>query len=192
MGSRHGAEEVTRLLRDAGAGDRGAADRLLPLVYDELRGLAARTMRGERVDHTLQPTALVHEAYLKLVDQRDANWNDRTHFVAVAATAFRRIVVDHARRRSSEKRGGGMRRAPTSELRGLTVEAPDEVLAIDEALSRLADLDARKARVVELRFFGGLELDEVAHVLSISRATVKRDWAAARAWLQTEIAGEEE
>jgi len=184
--------EVTELLRRMRAGDEGAADRLVPLIYDELHQLAARFLRGERKGHTLQTTALVHEAYLRLVDQQQAAWTDRTHFMAVAATLIRRILIDHARHANAERRGGGKRPASLDAVGDpVAVEDPDTLLAIDEALVRLASLDARKARVVELRFFGGLTVDQTATVLSVSPATVDRDWHMARAWLYREVDGAE-
>ena len=162
-------------------------DRLTPLIYDELRGLASRELRRERPDHTLQTTALAHEAWLKLVDQRNAVWKDRVHFLAVAATSIRRILIDHARRRGARKRGGAGERLMLEEADQLSAKEPSELLAIDAAMTRLARFDERKARVVELRFFGGLEVEEVAEALGISSATVKRDWSAARAWLSAHI-----
>jgi RNA polymerase sigma factor (TIGR02999 family) len=183
-------EEVTRVLIRAGAGDAGAAEDLLPLVYAELRGLAGGYMRREREGHTLDPTALVHEAYLRLVDQTRVDWRDRTHFFAVAATAMRRILINHARDRRRLKRGGGARRLSLSELTG-DVPADDvQLLALDEALDRLQTLDARKARVVELRYFAGLGVDDTASLLDVSPATVKRDWEFSRAWLLRDLTGE--
>jgi RNA polymerase sigma factor (TIGR02999 family) len=179
--------EVTALLRDWSGGDRQALERLLPLVYDELRRLAASYLRQERPDHTLQPTALVHEAYLRLVDQRRVAWQNRAHFFGIAAQMMRRILVDHARRRQASKRSAAPVRVVT--------EAPDvagsdrgtELLALDAALDGLARLDPDQARVVELRFFGGLTIEETAEVTSTSTATVKREWRTARAWLRREI-----
>lgn len=182
------ANAVTRLLMEWRNGDLGALDRLMPLVYDELRRVARQWLRHERAGHTLQPTALVHEAYLKLVDLRRIQWQDRAHFLAVAAQLIRRILVDHARRHAAAKRGGG--------VRAVTLEAPLEpaalqrelsVVALDDTLSRLAALDARQARLVELRFFGGLNVAETAEVLGVSSATVKREWQTAKAWLYREL-----
>ena len=179
--------EVTQLLLAADRGDAAALDRLLPLVYDEMRSLAGRSLAGERPDHTLQPTALVHEAYLKLVDQRRVHWRNRGHFLAVAAMAMRRILVNHARDRRRLKRGGGRRRLEGVDH--LAVDADDRIdlIALDEAMTRLADVDDRKVRVVELRFFVGLPLADVAEILAISPATVKRDWDFARTWLMREV-----
>lgn len=179
------AGDVTRLLLDLSNGRREATDELLPLVYAELRDLAARLLRHERPDHTLQPTALVHEAYLRLVDQRVETWENKAHFLGIAAQAMRRILVDHARRRATAKRRGA-RVTLEEDLAPATDPAPD-LLEIDAALARLAELDARQARVVELRFFGGLSVEETASVLGTGTATVKRDWAFARAWLHREL-----
>jgi RNA polymerase sigma factor (TIGR02999 family) len=175
---------VTALLRAWRAGDRGALDRLIPLVHDELHRLALGYMRGERPDHTLQATALVNEAYLKLV-RADVDWRDRAHFFAVAATTMRRILVDHARTKGRVKRGG-----VAVSLEESVLVAPDreaELLAIDEALTRLAGNDERAARVVELHYFGGLTYDEIAEALGISAATVDRDLRFAKAWLYREL-----
>lgn len=186
MSSSSRTHEVTRLLRELDGGDPRVADRLIPLVYEELRRLAASYMADERPDHTLQPTALVHEAYLRLVDQRSVRWRSRTHFLAIAATAMRRLLIDHARRHRAEKRGGGRRVTLSEGIAG--GEAADlDVLALEEALTRLAEIDGRQAHVIELRFFGGLRVEEAAEVLGISPATVKRDWQHARAWLRREL-----
>ncbi|HMU62224.1 MAG TPA: sigma-70 family RNA polymerase sigma factor [Gemmatimonadales bacterium] len=175
---------MTELLHQAGAGDPTAAAAVFPLVYDELRQLAHRQLRRESSGHSLNTTALVHEAYLKLVDQTRAQIRDRAHFFAVAATAMRRILVDHARRHGAAKRGAGAKRVPLEMVDGL---APDEradlLVALDTALVRLAALDERQARVVECRFFGGLTEEETAEALGTSTRTVKRDWAKARSWL---------
>lgn len=178
--------EVTLLLEQMQAGDPGASGKLVPLVYDELRRLAGHYMREERVDHTLQPTALVHEAYLKLADQRRVQWAGRTHFVAVAATAMRRILLDHARRHKAEKRGGG-RKATLEDGLAVTPDEQVDILALDEALTRLEAVDPRQARLVELRFFGGLNIEETAEALDVSPTTIKRDWRFARAWLRREL-----
>lgn len=182
------SSEVTRLLDEwRSSGDERAMDRLIPLVYDELRGLAAARLRGERQDHTLQPTALVHEAYARLV-QADVGYQNRTHFFAVAAQMMRRILVDHARRIQSAKRGGGaVAITLNDELAGAETKGPD-VLALDEALTRLAGMEPRKAQVVELHFFGGLTYAETARALDISEATVDRDLRMAKAWLAAEMA----
>jgi RNA polymerase sigma factor (TIGR02999 family) len=163
-------------------GDAGAYDALLPLVYDELRNMAARSLRAERPGHTLQPTALVHEAFLRLVDQRAANFDSRRHFFAVAATLMRRILVDHARRTHADKRGFRVL-VPMQDHMDAAAEEPVELLEVDEALQQLAALDARQAQVVELRYFAGLSVEETAEVLGVSERTVKRDWAVARAFL---------
>jgi RNA polymerase sigma factor (TIGR02999 family) len=183
--------DVTRLLLDWSHGDRTALDRLMPLVYDELRALAGRSLRSERSGHTLQATALVHEAYLKLVDQRQVRWQDRAHFFAVAAKLMRRILVDHARRHAAIKRGGGQPGRPLDEADAQAQPAPlVDWLALDRALDRLAALDDRQARIVELRFFGGLTIEETARVLQVSAATVKDEWSFARGWLYREMRGE--
>ena len=161
-------------------------DLLVPLVYDELRKLASSYLRGERADHTLQTTALVHEAYLKLADQRHTSWANRSHFFGIAAQAMRRILVDHARTRSRAKRDGGRSVTLEEELAG-SVGRPDEILEVDEALERLAQLDPRQARIVELRYFAGLTIEDTALTLDLSPATVKREWTSARAWLQQEL-----
>jgi RNA polymerase sigma factor (TIGR02999 family) len=164
-----------------------ALNRILPLVYDELRRLADRVLRGERHDHTLQTTALVHEAYLRLVDQKCVHWRNRAHFLGIAAQMMRRILVDYARGQQADKRGRG---EPSMALDEALISAGQrglDLLALDEALSRLAAIDAQQGRVVELRFFGGLTIEETAEVLDISPATVKRDWTMAKAWLHREI-----
>ena len=185
---------VTHLLDAAAAGDRRAAADLLPLVYDELRRLAAQRLAGEGPGHTLQPTALVHEAYLKLVGPGpQPAWNGRMHFFAAAAEAMRRILIDHARRKHCARRGGGMRRVELEDLDDVELVAggkdADDLLALDEALNRLAAADPRRAELVRLRYFAGLTLEQAAELLGISRATADRHWAFARAWLQTEVQG---
>lgn len=175
--------QVTKLLQAMEAGDPTAADRLIPLLYDELRVLAGRLMRAERPDHTLQPTALVHEAYLRLVDQRQVQWQGRAHFLGLAARMMRRVLVDHARARATAKRGGEQVRVTLDDETLASDERGLELLALDEALERLAEEDPRAGRVVELRFFGGLTVEETAGVLETSPVTVKRDWQYARAWL---------
>lgn len=179
--------EITALLTELQAGNRSAESRLVPLVYDELRRLARGYMRGERPDHTLQPTALVHEAYLRLIGQRGIAWQSRAHFFGVAAGLMRRILVDHARAHRAEKRGGHELKITLDEALVFTEEKSTELLAVDEALNRLTERDARQGSVVELRFFGGLSDEEAAKVLGISTRTVKRDWHVARAWLYKEI-----
>ena len=180
---------ATQLLLAWRAGDRDALDRMLPLVYDELHHLASRYLARERPDHTLQPTALVHEAYLRLVNQREVDWRNRAQFIGVAAGMMRRILVNHARDRAAAKRGG--RAVPVSLS---LIESPSggsdmELIALEDALSRLEQLDPRRSRVVELKFFGGLGNEEIAEVLQVSRATVNRDWAFARAWLYAAMEG---
>lgn len=173
--------DVTRLLLDCSGGRSAAADELLPLVYAELRSLASRLLRSERPEHTLQPTALVHEAYLRLVDQRVDTWQNKAHFLGIAARAMRRILIDHARRRRAGKRAGA--RVTLDEAIAPATGPSVDLLEIDAALKQLAALDQRQARVVELRFFGGLSVEETAGVLGVGTATVKRDWTLARAWL---------
>jgi len=179
--------DLDRLLRSAREGDPRAARELAALLYDELYALAQREMGRERRDHTLQPTALVHEAYLRLVGGDGAEFRDRESFFAAAANTLRRVLVDHARKRGREKRGGGHARVP---LEGLDLAAPladEDLLALDDALAALAEFDANKARIVELRFFAGLTVDEVGRVLGASESTVRRDWRVARAWLRTRM-----
>ena len=160
----------------------------MPLVYNELRKLAASQLRRERVDHTLQPTALVHEVYLRLTDQRHVQWQDKSHFFGVAAQLMRRILVDHARSHVADKRGGGLPKVSLNEAIAMSRERPAELLALDESLTQLASADPQQARVVELRVFGGLTIEQAAAVMGISPATVKRDWNLAKAWLLCEIA----
>jgi len=178
---------VTALLTDWSRGDASALDQLLPLVYAELRRIAARQLRGERVNHTLQPTALVNEVYLRLVDQRQVAWQDRAHFLAVAARTMRRILVDHARRRDAGKRGDGVACVSIDDAREIAAAGELPLLALEEALARLEVLDPGLARIVELRGFGGLTIDEAAHVLDLSPSTVKRSWRTAKAWLNREL-----
>lgn len=180
------ASEITQLLIAWRDGDPGALERLLPLVYSELHLLAARYMRGEHQGHTLQTTALIHEAYLRLCGS-DVAWEGRVHFLAVAAQTMRRILVDHARARGRAKRGGGQAPVTLEDARAQDPARPDDLLALDEALSRLSALDERKARVVELHYFGGLTYDETAAALGISPATVDRELRMAKAWLYREI-----
>ncbi len=160
---------------------------MIPLVYAELRRLAASYMRRERVDHTLQPTALVHEAYLKLVEQRSVDWQSRAHFFGIAAQVMRRILVDHARGYLRDKRGGGQKPVPIDEALVFAPEQSMELVKIDEALERLTKLDPRQGKIVELRFFGGLTVEQTADLLGISEKTVKRDWSMAKAWLRGEL-----
>jgi len=184
--------DVTQLLLDWSQGNQAALEKLMPLVYDELRRLAANYLRRERQGHTLQPTALVNEAYLKLVDQR-AHWQNRAQFFGVAAQLMRRILVDHARQHQAAKRGGSdLRRLSITSagqlgLKQTTAEPPVDLLALHEALNELATLDPQQSRIVELKFFGGLSIEETAEVLGIGHATVERDWKMARAWLRRKL-----
>lgn len=180
-------KDVTTLLQEWSNGDQSALNRLAPLVYDELHRLAARHLRRERPDHTLQSTALVHEAYLKLVDQDRVQLPDRNHFFAFASETIRHILVNHARTRNAAKRGGGNTMLQLDESVAARGRRDVDLIALDDALNELADLDPRQARIVELRFFGGLSIDDTGRVLSISPATVKRDWDMARAWLYTQF-----
>jgi len=181
---------VTALLDDWNRGNHSALERLLPLVYAELRRIAARQLRPERVGHTLQPTALVHEAYLRLVGQRNVDWQSRAHFFGVAARVMRRILVDHARRHRASKRGEGVRCVSIDEAKEVAAANEIPILALDHALDRLKTLDAELAKIVELRAFGGLTIDEAAHVLNVSPSTAKRDWRTAKAWLNRELGSE--
>jgi RNA polymerase sigma-70 factor (ECF subfamily) len=178
---------VTQLLVAWGGGDESAFDALAPLVYDELRRLARRSMGGERVGHTLQATALVNEAYLKLVDIHQVQWQNRAHFFAIAARLMRRILVDFARSKHSQKRGAGGQKVSLDEAL-LVVDSGRNLVAVDDALRALADVDERKSRVVEMRFFGGLSVEETAEALHVSPETVMRDWKVAKAWLSRELA----
>jgi len=178
---------VTQLLLAWGQGDEAALEQLIPLVHAELRRVARRRMGHERVGHTLQATALVHEAYLKLIDIRQVQWQNRAHFFAISSRLMRRILVDHARARGYQKRGGGARNVTLDEALIVTSERGGDLLAVDEALEALAARDRRKSQVVEMRFFGGLSVEETAEALHISIRTVKRDWTMARLWLLREL-----
>lgn len=178
---------ITHLLKEWSDGDERALDKLTPLVYEELRRQASRYLRRERRGHSLQTTALINEAFLRLIDAREVHWQDRAHFFAIAANLMRRVLVDHARRRDAEKRGGSALRLTLDEALAVAKETDVDLLAIDEALDRLAKIDPQQARVVELRFFSGLTVDETAAALGVSPKTVKRDWSVARAWLCREI-----
>jgi RNA polymerase sigma factor (TIGR02999 family) len=182
-------QAVTRLLLQWTDGDARALDHLLPLVYDELRRLAQSYLRRENVGHTLQSTALVHEAYLRLVDQRDVNWQNRSHFFGIAAQMMRRVLVDHARAHHAAKRGSGGIKVTLDEGLVAAEQRDVNVIALDDALNKLAEMDPQQSRVVELRFFAGLSIEETAEVMKISPATVKRDWAMAKAWLYGEMNG---
>jgi RNA polymerase sigma factor (TIGR02999 family) len=179
--------DITLLLEALAHGDREAEAKLIPLVYDELHHLAAGYMRRERPSHTLQPTALVHEVYLKLIQQRDMNWQNRAQFFGLAAQLMRRILVDHARGHLRDKRGGGQQKISLEDELIFSVERSEELLCLDDALSRLQRLNKRQARIVELRFFGGLTNDETAAILGTSPKTVRRDWALAKAWLYMQL-----
>ena len=179
--------DVTTLLRQFTQGDKEAAEKLIPLVYDELKRLARRYMRREAPDHTLQTTALVHEAYLKLVCQRSVSWQNRSHFFGIAAQLMRRILIDHARRQLREKRGGREVFLPLNADLAFSPEHSEELVRLDEALERLSVLDPRQGKVVELRFFGGLSVEETSEFLGVSPKTVKRDWVVAKAWLHAEL-----
>ena len=181
--------DVTRLLSQLNGGNSQAANELAPLIYNELRRLAAACMRRERPDHTLQATALVHEAYLRLMGQRNVQFSGRAHFFAIAATLMRRILLDYARKRHAAKRGAAPRQATLDEGLLVVEQHLDDVLALDECLTRLAALDPQQARLVEVRFFAGLNVEETAEVMGISTATVKREWSSAKAWLNREITG---
>jgi RNA polymerase sigma-70 factor (ECF subfamily) len=182
-----GPEEVTQLLLKWRRGDESALEKLAPLVYEELRRLAHRYMEGQSPDHTLQTTALVNEAYLRLADQTRPSFTNRSHFFAVAAKAMRQILVNHAKALQSQKRGGNAAKVQLDEGALVSPEPAREILDLNDALERLAALDSRKARVVELRYFGGLKQDEIAEVLKISTVTVRRDWVFAKAWLYSEL-----
>ena len=180
--------DVSKLLRAWRDGDQSALQKLTPIVYSELHRLARRYMRGERVGHSLQTTALVNEAYMRLVDYKRMQWQNRAHFFAVSAQLMRRILVDHARRRNL-KRGGGLKRVSLDDTAILGGSRGADLVALDDALNQLAKLDPRKAQVVEMRFFGGLSVEETAEVLKVSPVTVMRDWSTARAWLYRELLG---
>ena len=185
-----GVENITELLVGYGRGDKEALDKLMPVVYDELRRQAARYLRREQAGHTLQTTALIHEAYVRLVDQRNVQWQNRAHFFGIAAQMMRRILVDHARTKKRAKRGGSDVKVSLADATIPVQERDLDVVALDEALTRLAEIDEQQSRVVELRFFSGLTVEETAEVMGISPATVKRDWSMAKAWLHRELSRE--
>ena len=183
--------DVTALLGEWSRGNRTALTQLLPVVYAELRRVAARQLRNERADHTLQPTALVHEVYMRLVGQRQVDWHDRAHFFGVAAQVMRRILIDHARRHGASKRGDGVCAVPIDEARDVAASQPEvPFLALDHSLDRLEKIDPQLAKIVELRVFGGLTIEEAARVLTVSPSTAKRDWRAAKAWLTRDLVSE--
>jgi RNA polymerase sigma factor (TIGR02999 family) len=180
-------EQFTQMLRRAQAGSRDALDALLPVVYGELRRVAANQLQKERADHTLQPTALVHEAYLRLIDQREVDWQNRAHFFSIAAEMMRRILVNYAIQRNAQKRGLGVTKLSLEEAASFSDEKDFDLVSLDDALKQLAEYDADAARIVELRFFGGLTIEETAEVLGISDSTVKREWRMAKAWLKAKL-----
>jgi RNA polymerase sigma factor (TIGR02999 family) len=181
---------VTELLARWGQGDLSARDMLIPIVYDELRRVAGRCLAGQRNDQTLQPTALVHEAYLRLTRQDQVSWQNRMHFFAVASRMMRQILVDHVRRQAAAKRGGNALTVELTDAAAFENSAPLDLIALDDALERLAALDSRQSQIVELRFFGGLSIEETSQVVNISPATAKREWATARIWLHRAMTGE--
>jgi RNA polymerase sigma factor (TIGR02999 family) len=183
------SDTVTRLLLDWSDGNQQALEELLPLIYDELRRLAHNFLYRERPGHTLQTTALVHEAYLKLIDQRDARWQNRAHFFAIAAQAMRRILIDSARKHVAVKRGRGGEKLSLDEAAIISLEPDVNLLALDEALKGLAQIDPQQSRIIELRYFGGLTIEETAEVVNLSPATIKREWTMARAWLHQALRG---
>lgn len=184
------SHEVTRILQALKEGKPEASEKLLPLVYDELRRLASGYMRRERPDHTLQATELVHEAYLRIIDQTQVDWKDRAHFFGIASRLMRQILVDHARARKAEKRGGGMTRLALDEATSFANKTDVDLIALDDALKTLSTFDEQQCKVVEMRFFGGLTIEETSEALGISPSTVKREWDLAKAWLRREIVQE--
>lgn len=184
------ADDLTGLLVEWRDGDKAALDRLMPLVYDELRRIAHRYVQRERAGHTLQTSALVNEAYLRLAGQQDVSWQNRAHFFAVTAQTMRHLLIDHARRRRYAKHGGELQQVPIDDASQMSMQRATELIALEEALDELATLDQRKSQVVELRYFGGLSLEETAEVMNVSLMTVRRDWRAAKAWLYRRIKNE--
>ncbi len=191
-GPRPSQNDVTALLQEAQQSVSGAGDRLLELVYEQLRATAGSYFRNQAVDHTLQPTALVHEAYIKLIGHPEKNWESRAHFCAVASTAMRHILRDHARAKRAAKRGGERQRSPLTQIATPTSATPIDLLALEEAMTALGQMDERGARVVELRYFGGLTNKEVAEVLEVPLRSVERSWRRSRAWIKAKLADEEE
>jgi len=187
---RSSPQEVTQLLADWSNGNQAALDKLMPLVYEELHRLAHRYMNQERPGHTLQTSGLVNEAFVKLVDQKDVHWQNRSHFFGIAAQLMRRVLVDYARSRHYAKRGGDARQVSLDEALTVSPERATEVVALDDALKRLALIDERKSQIVEFRFFGGLSIEETAEVLKVSPGTIMRDWTLAKAWLRKEMIGD--
>jgi RNA polymerase sigma factor (TIGR02999 family) len=185
------SENVTRLLSEWSNGNQEAFEELLPMIYQELRRLAHNFLYRERSDHTLQTTALVHEAYVKLIDQKDTHWQNRAHFFAIAAQAMRRILIDSARRHAAVKRGGAGEKVSLSDAAEISSEPNNSLLALDEALNTLAEIDEQQSRIVVLRYFGGLTIEETAEVLKLSPATIKREWTMARAWLYQSLTSED-
>lgn len=182
-------QDITLLLNQCSSGVENAPDKLLPLVYDELRRLAHSYLRKERSDHTLQPTALVHEAYIRLVDWQNAAWQDRAHFFAVAAQSMRRILIDYARQHRSEKRGGELQKIALDDVITFADEQEIDLLALDEALAQLESFDERQCRIVEMRFFGGLTIEETAEVMKLSPSTIKNEWLLTKTWLYSKLTG---
>ncbi len=181
------SHEVTQLLIQWSNGDKAALDKLMPLIYEELRQLARHYMNRERAGHTLQTTALVNEAYLRLINRKQVHWQNRAHFFAIAAHLMRSILVDHARSHAYAKRGGGARKIALDEALAVSQQRAADVVALDDALKRLAEIDRQQSRIVELKFFGGLTIEETAEVLALSPATIKREWSTAKAWLYHEL-----
>jgi len=186
------SQQASDLLTAVRDGDRSKLPELIELVYNDLRNLARSYMDGERVSHTLQPTALVHEAFLKMIDQTQVDWKGKSHFFALGAQAMRRILVNHAKSRGRIKRGGNRQKLALDEALTISMDENDDVLALDEALERLAVVDERQAKIIELRFFGGLSVEETAEAMGLSKRTVEREWTACRAWLRREIASQDE
>lgn len=184
------SDEVTKLLNEISSGDEASPEKLLEIVYDDLRRLAGAYMQNERRDHTLQATALVHEAYMRLVDWKNVSWQNRAHFFSVAAEVMRKVLIDHARARQAQKRGG--HKLVLDEAISLPAAQPIDLIALDDALQDLEKIDPRQAKIVELRFFGGLSIEETAYILKISESTVRREWTFAKAWFQRELSGSAE